>query len=87
MHWDKRMAKLVHLNIFVIDIYDSTPEGRDAEGKHAQWVGCLDIMWREFISQCKDLVFCPPYLWGKIDSQLLLPMGKCRHHLILQDLI
>ena len=50
-------------------------------------MGCLDITWREFISQCKDLVFCPPYLWGKIDSQLLLWMGKCRHHLILQDLI
>ena len=37
--------------------------------------------------QCKDLVFCLPYLWGKIDSQLLLLMRKCRHHLISWDLI
>ena len=28
---------------------------------HARRVGCLDIMWRELISQCKDSVFCPPY--------------------------
>ena len=50
-------------------------------------MGCLAITWREFISQCNDLVFCPPYLWGKIDSQLLLWLVKCRHHLISRDLI
>ena len=50
-------------------------------------MGCLDITWREFISQCKDFFFCLPYLWGKIDSQLLLWIGKCCHHLISRDLI
>ena len=28
-------------------------------------MGCLDITWREFISQCNNLVFCPPF-WGKL---------------------
>ena len=61
--------------------HHSTPK------QHARRVGCLDITWRKFISQCKDLAFCPHYLWGKIDSQLLLRMGKCCHHLISRDLI
>ena len=33
------------------------------------------------------MVFCPPYLWGKIESELLLRMGKYRHRLISRDLI
>ena len=37
--------------------------------------------------RCKDLVFCPPYLWSKIDSQLRPLMEKWRHHLISRDLI
>ena len=53
--------------------------------QHARRVGCLDITWREFISQCKDLVFCPPF-WGKIDGPVLL-LRKCRHYLISRDLI
>ena len=54
---------------------------------HAQRVDCFDITWRKFISQCKDLIFCLSYLWGKIDSQKLLRMVKCRNHLISRDLI
>ena len=46
--------------------------------QHARRVGCLDNMWREFISQYKDFIFCPPYLWGKIDSQLLLQMQSLK---------
>ena len=60
---------------------------RIARPKGGLFTSRYHVSWREFISQCKYLVFCPPYLWGKIESQLLLRMGKCRHHLISQDLI
>ena len=50
---------------------------------------CLDNTWREFISQGKDLVFCLPYLWGKIvpfqkdfsPSEEQLELHKLAHEL------
>ena len=69
------------------EIYSTPEEGRAAEGTMPKGWDVLDIMLREFISQCKDLVFCQPYWWGKIESEQLLRKGKCRHHLIPRDLI
>ena len=50
-------------------------------------MGCLDKTRTEFISPCKELGFCPPYLWDKIDRhEPLLVYRMCRGHLTSGDL-